>query len=202
LFVLFYSLISVMLYGQGFAVSADKMNVAYVGIDNPLTIVVEGYDCKQLVVSVDNGILEKTHDCEYNYKPETSGKHDIIVKVKTVKGLRDLGIVVYRVKAIPDPIVSLGRTGHFAQLNMLGPEVRLNDFDFEAKFIVKDFTFEVKRENEVIHSVFNEGQLYSGKVKAINERLYPGDTIIVKNIRCVGPDNVIRKISEASYILQ
>lgn len=48
LFVLFYSLMSVMLYGQGFAVSADKMNVVYIGVDNPLTIVVEGYNWSNL----------------------------------------------------------------------------------------------------------------------------------------------------------
>jgi hypothetical protein len=202
LFVLFYSLMSVMLYGQGFAVSADKMNVAYAGVDNSLMIVAEGCGCDQIIASCDNGTLKKFQNCEYIYKPETLGKHNINVKIKTVKGLKDLGTVVYRVKAIPDPIVSLGRSGHFAKLNRLGPEVRLKEFDFKAKFIVKDFTFEVKRKNEIIHSVFNEGQLYSGKVKAIIDKLYPGDIITVTNVHCVGPDNRIRKINDVSYTLE
>jgi hypothetical protein len=193
---------SVMLYGQGFAVSADKMNVVYIGVDNPLTIVAEGYKCDQLEVSCESGTILKTGNCEYNIAPVQEGAIEIEVKARTSKGLKDLGTIVYRVKPIPDPIVYLGRTGHFARLNMQGPELRLNGFDFEAKFIVKDFTFEVKRKNEIIHSIFNEGQLYSGKVKAIIERLYPGDIITVINVRCVGPDNRTRKVGNASYTLE
>lgn len=43
LLVLFYSFMSVMLYRKGFAVSAHKMNVVYVGVDNPLTNFAESY---------------------------------------------------------------------------------------------------------------------------------------------------------------
>lgn len=190
----------VMLYGQGLAVSADKMNVAYVGVDNPLTIVVEKYKCSQLIISCDENALTKTEDCGYIYHPEIAGNHNIYIKVKTREGIKELGTAVIRARLIPDPVVRLGNTGHpGSRLFRNGPVITLVDFAFDVRFVVKDFTFEVIRKNGETKSFFNEGPLYNEKIKAQIDSCVPGDKIKISNVHCVGPDQLMRTINNACY---
>ena len=88
---------------QTAAIQFDRENILYINEDNPLTIVAEGYSCKQLVITTPNGTItgENGH---YIVRPQFPDPRTIIhVKVKTRRGLRELVTYTYRVKYRPIP---------------------------------------------------------------------------------------------------
>jgi hypothetical protein len=69
---------------QVVAFAADKMNVLYVGLENPLTIVVENMDCKDVKIFTTNGkILRK--GCKLLIVPDSIGISRITVQTKKNK---------------------------------------------------------------------------------------------------------------------
>jgi hypothetical protein len=144
LFIFWGILMPVVLYGQGFAVSAEKMNVVYIGVDNPLTIVAEGYKCDQLEVSCESGTIRKTENCEYNIAPVREGAIEIEVKARTSSGVKQIGTKKFRVKLIPSPTARIaGRSSGLILAAIfkvqLGVSTFIDGFDFESRFRVARF---------------------------------------------------------------
>ena len=83
---------------QTAAIQFDHQNILYINEDNPLTIVAEGYSCKQLVITTLNGTItgENGH---YIVRPQFPDPHTVIhIKVKTRRGLTELATYTYRVR--------------------------------------------------------------------------------------------------------
>lgn len=70
------------LQAQHAVVSADKMNVLYSGIDNPVQIAVENCSCKNVVATVTNGSLTG-EGCHYIFRSNNIGKAIITGRCKT-----------------------------------------------------------------------------------------------------------------------
>lgn len=203
--IVFFSALSTKLCAQSVVVAADKMNAVYVGVDNPLSIMAKGYKCNELVVTCNNGVLETKEDCHYNLKPAKVGVFEIYVQAKVKGRLINIDSVKYRAKTIPDPIAYLGRERHYGGTSFNineGLLLKVYNFDFDAKFQVKDFTIEVLRGEKVIFSEHQQGALYSSNAKAFFGTLKPGDKLIATKIRCIGPDNTVRNIADAVLVLR
>jgi len=56
-------LLHTSLYSQTVSISPTKMNVLYLGVDNPLEIVVENHDCSEIIVKAWRGNLIKMDSC-------------------------------------------------------------------------------------------------------------------------------------------
>ena len=115
--------------GQSVAISLDKEHVAYAGVDNPLTIDAEKVNCKDLIVTTDNGKLrwDSTSD-HYIYTPSTPGKAIITVSMRSPQQVKELKQVNYRIKALPAPTMTLaGKTSGSMPRSLLsiqmGPSV-------------------------------------------------------------------------------
>ncbi len=80
------------------AVALDKMNVMYMGIENPLTIAVSGIPSNELEVRMDNGTITGSNG-KYIARVTAVGEAAIHVSSKG----KLLGSTVYRVKRLPDP---------------------------------------------------------------------------------------------------
>lgn len=63
---LFLMMITCWAFSQRAVVSADKMNVFYVGIDNPFSIAVPGYNSNDLIVTCNKGSI-KGSNSKYIY---------------------------------------------------------------------------------------------------------------------------------------
>jgi hypothetical protein len=61
------------------AISAEKMNILYVGEDNPISIAASGLSTKELSVSINEGTISKEND-HYNARLEQTG--EVIITVK------------------------------------------------------------------------------------------------------------------------
>ncbi len=87
-------------------VSADRMNIFYIGVDNPVTISRNG-DISNVKVSCSGGgcHLSVIGEGKYNVRVSTPGKANISVSAPGEQP----EIFEFRVKRFPDPVVSIGR---------------------------------------------------------------------------------------------
>jgi gliding motility-associated protein GldM len=176
----------------GAAVMLDKMNVFYIGVDNPVTIgSPTGWDKTQ--VSMTGGTI-------------TSGTSKRTVKVTAI-GTATINVTAngsttpfnFRIKRIPDPIIKVGPSagGRMQAVVFRSQQfVRadLENFDFEAKFSVTGGTvyFMNPGDRNVKQISLSSGSLASAG--EYMKTLAPGSTVIFDNIRVVGPDGQPRTI--------
>lgn len=89
--------------GQPVAIAVDKMNVLYIGVDNPITVAVPGIPSDKLLIQSDQGTINGSNG-KYVIHVTTPG--EAIIRVLTVRDGRRvlLSSQVFRVKMIPDPV--------------------------------------------------------------------------------------------------
>ncbi len=176
----------------GAAVMLDKMNVFYIGVDNPITIgSPTGWD--KTNVSMTGGTISGSGSKRV-VKVSAIGAASITV---TADGKPST--FPFRIKRIPDPIIKVGpSSGGRLQAVVFRSQqfVRadLENFDFEAKFNVTGGTvyFMNPGDRNVKQISLTSGSL--GAAGDYMKTLAPGSTVIFDNIRVVGPDGQPRTI--------
>ncbi len=90
-------------------IAAEKMNVLYIGLDNPLKISVPGFPPENVIPSASAGCALTGSRGNY-IATITPGNKEIIIKasVKTDKGSKPMGEVRFRVKNVPKPLAQFG----------------------------------------------------------------------------------------------
>jgi gliding motility-associated protein GldM len=188
------------------AVSADKMNVFYIGVDNPLSVAAAGVSSNELRVSASGGGASLSGSgSNYVCKVTTPGEAQINV---SGGGLNQS--FKFRVKRIPDPFAQLpsndktynrgGAIGNGTMKAMSSVVAVLDNFDFEAKCNIQgfDFTFVAKRQDPVTYP--NQGGSFNSNVAGAIQKSKPGDVLYFDNIkgRCPG-DAVGRELNSLVF---
>ncbi len=188
-------------------VSADKMNVFYIGVPNPISISAAGVNSNSLKVSAGGGggaSLKKVNNSQYTVtvtKPAPLGQ-ECEIRV-SADGLNKKA--KFRVKRIPDPVAKLGKSSSGAMGNgefkaQAGVLAILENFDFDAKCQISGFivTRQAKRADPVDKA--NRGPRYSGDTKALIMRAKPGDVYYFDNVKAKCPgDPAGRKINSMVF---
>jgi gliding motility-associated protein GldM len=175
-------------------VNPTKMNVFYIGVDNPIEVSAAGVRASDLNVSMSAGSLSGSGGA-YTVRVTQQGK----VTVNVASRGRSLASAEFRVKMIPDPVAEVGGK---AGGNIPAAEMRvqnglaavLKNFDFDARFDVVSYqvTYLAKREDLV--SAQCNGPYFSDQVKGFQKAMKPGDTVYFEEVRVKGPDGTVRKI--------
>lgn len=175
-------------------VSPTKMNVFYIGVDNPIEVSAAGVRGQDMNVSVSGGNISGSGG-SYVVKVSTAGKATVNV---TAKG-KQLTSKEFRVKMIPDPVAKVGgkNGGRMSAAEMRvqnGLAAILENFDFDAKFEVISYnvTFVAKRQDPV--SAVCNGAYFNSQVQSFQKDMKPGDTVYFEEIRVKGPDGTTRRI--------
>jgi len=179
------------------AVAADKMNVFYVGVDNPLSLSAAGVPSTEIRVSATGANLNKISNGKYIVKPTSIGNSVITVS----GGGLESTTFNYRVKKIPDPQIMIGtnKGGEMTAAEFrVHPGIRahLENFDFEARCNIQGFELTRLPKGDDAQSELNRGGAYAGSVKRLVNAASPGDTYYFEKIkvRCPG-DKVGRKMN-------
>ncbi len=174
---------------SGIAVSADKMNVLYIGVDNPLTITA-GVGSEKVTASFSGGgTISKVGGSKYVVKPTSPGEHNVIVNAD---GKRTP--VSFRVKYLPKPATFVGtsRGGSISAATFKaqgGLIARLEDSEFDAPYRVVSYRLGASGGAfPVYQEAANEGNRWTGSAAAIVGKATPGTSIYFDQIRAVGPD--------------
>ena len=171
----------------GAACSADKMNVFYIGVDNPVTIgSPTGWD--KTTVSMSGGTISGSGSAR-SVRVSALGKATI-----TVNADKKTTNFEFRVKKIPDPVFKVGS----GKVRMPSVEFKsqqfcraeLENFDFDLRFNIVSATVYFSGANfpNVATASIQGNQL--GSLGAFISRCGPGSVITFDNVKVQGPDGV------------
>lgn len=193
----------------GVAVSPDKMNVFYIGVDNPVTISVTGMTSDKVSASLTGGMgtIKKVNGSEYVVNVTKVGETDVAVSGVGPDGKsKQLDSKKFRIKRVPDPVAKVGPSAGgkvpAAQFKVQrGVIPVLEDFVFDIKFVVVSFemTYSAKRQ-DLITKKASSGA-FTGEMIELLNRAKPGDVFYLDEVRVKGPDGQIRKLPSIAYTL-
>lgn len=181
----------------------DRMNVFYIGVDNPIYVSAAGVASYDVRVSIDNGTLDSLGHGRYVVRVSTPGQ--VSLRVNTPTSLSRT--FLYRAKRIPDPVPILGRGANnefeafkFRQIG--GLLMMLEDFDFEARCETVRYTVTRLDKNGQRQTATNEGARYGEAAKALVGEAQSGDLYIFSDIetKCPGDTENRRLRNLACFI--
>ena len=183
-------------------VSADKMNVFYVGVDNPISVAAAGVSSNELKVSVTNGTAKNTGKGQYDIRVSTPGQ---TATVTLSGGGLTASSFPFRIKRIPSPIAYVanqmgGAVGNGTFGAQRGIEPRLDGFEFDAKCVIQGFVLKyvARRQDPIV--ITNPGGTFGGQAKDLISKAKPGDLYIFDNVKAKCPgDNAGRNINSLSF---
>ncbi|HTO15595.1 MAG TPA: gliding motility protein GldM [Edaphocola sp.] len=183
---------------SGASLQLDKMNVMYIGVDNPVTISASGYNLNDVSWKMEGANIKEVSPGKYNVRVDKANyqgaPYSIIATSKTGAKIPVLNGLI-RIKPIPPPIIKFGKLAGSG--SMTTGEIRaqqglaavLENFDFEYKYLVTGYNLVyIPRGSDMADQVTGRGNLFSNApgAKAVLERAKPGDRVIFENIRIKG----------------
>lgn len=203
--------ISTMVSSQSGTLCFDKMNVAYIGLENPLTITLpkDKNSSDSLEIICPNGKF-KYIDTQINGENKTfhyigifknPGYFQIKVKNKgNVLFVQDI-----RCKPIPDPEFKLGlsqRSGSISKkmfLSQVGVGALIDNFDFYYIYSLISYKCSII-ENGQILKVFECNQIkFSDEMKEYFKKLKSDDIVLFEDIKVKGNNGDIKSIAAVLY---
>lgn len=177
------------------AVSADNMNVLYVGLENPISISVPGVSTDNVIATISNGTLKKDRDNKYTARVNTKGDVQINVSVRNEDGsVKPFGKYTFRAKNIPGASARLGALKPAAEtkttLTTMNSLLAVPDFDIGFRnmtYKVTSYSCLIRRRNDVIGPFTINGSLVTQEIKNQISTLKKGDLVVFANIKGKGP---------------
>lgn len=186
---------------SGASIFLEKMNVMYIGVDNPLTISSGSGKRENAKVSFSAGSISSAGGDKYIAKPTTSGPATVSI---TVDG-KTFPFPI-RCKYLPDPVPVVGTmsggkmsSGQFKAMG--GVRAVLKDSEFDAPFQVISYTLAGNGAGfQQYTPVQINGTQWGGN--AVINQCKPGSTIFIDDIMVKGPDGRSRKLPSIAFQLQ
>lgn len=184
-------------------VSADAMNVFYVGLDNPVSVSATGMDDAKAACSGCTSFSRS--GAGYNAKVPASmaGKE---VTVTVTSGGKTVSSSKFRVLKVPDPQVMIGNrkpgsgisTAELAAQGAL--RANLDNFPYDAKFQVVSFDLAMMKSGKGAFTAKSNGPRFSPQMKNAFQRAGGGWLLVCRNIKVKGPDGEVRDVGSITYI--
>jgi gliding motility-associated protein GldM len=185
-------------------ISADKMNVVYRGLPNPLTVSFAGISDNNVTAS-GTGVSKAGGNGKYNLNPGSGTEVTVVANGKMADGKTVSDKKVFRIKNIPAPVGAIGGTpgyqkGAKSRLEVSSVGALLPDFLYDLNFEVTQFAFKVPGQASIVVN----GSKVDGRCKAALSRAKAGDQIVISDIktRVNGVSVAIKTAAPAIYEIQ
>ncbi|MBO6517999.1 MAG: hypothetical protein JJ975_15780, partial [Bacteroidia bacterium] len=187
-------------FNGGATISATKMNVLYIGVDNDISVGVPGVNPRDVTVTMTGGSIRRVGS---NYTAKCTergtGKAIITATARMADGsTRQVGSQEYRIKKLPRPKAYFGaiETGSLVPAPAVSLPNRIvanlgRNFVFEGldyKVVGYTFTITKRKQDPIIKRV--NGDHISNDIKRALKNVKPGDRIIIDRIRAQGPSGL------------
>lgn len=170
-------------------ISADAMNVLYIGLDNPISVSVPGYKPDQLNVTCKGCQLKKQSSGSYIATVARGREATISVSVDG----RTAGSKEFRVKQVPKPIAYFGQYAEGevskAEMNLVNfISARMDGFVFEnVKYKISKFRFLHSPKTGSTYQENGRGPQITPGMKNAMSKSSRGDVIIFTDVYVTGP---------------
>ncbi|MDP4281215.1 MAG: gliding motility protein GldM [Bacteroidota bacterium] len=177
----------------GLTISPTKMNVFYIGVDNPVDISVPGGP-ERVVPTISVGrIHQEGKSWIVSDLPKTS--KDAVINVSAVFSgkSKQMGNMTFRLKRVPDPIAKVaGKSeGNISKSLILASPFLMAEmpveFDFDLKYQVTSFTFVTDVAGDIVTTRVQGGRLTPEIVKVI-QNAKKNKRVWFEDINVKGPD--------------
>jgi len=192
------------------AISATKMNVFYIGVDNPVEVSASGISSNKMTVAMTGGggTIKKNADGTYNVRVTKPTKKGEFAYVTVSAPGIETSKKAFRVKRIPTPTVKLGRklgggisNGEFKVNRGLIPV--LEGFDFDAKCNVVGFRMVWAPKRNDPRVATNRGGRFGAETMALVNKAKPGDRYFFEDVKCKCPgDKYAREVNTLSFLIK
>jgi gliding motility-associated protein GldM len=164
-------------------ISADKMNVVYRGLPNPMTISFAGISDNHVVASAP-GMTKGSKPGQYNLNPGQGTEVTVSVTGELPDKSKVSDKKIFRIKNIPAPAGAIGgvtglQKGAKSRLEVSQITAKLDDFLYDLTFKVTQFTFKAQGQAAVIVN----GDRVNAQCKAAMARATRGDQITISDIK-------------------
>jgi gliding motility-associated protein GldM len=183
------------------AVFLEKMNVFYIGVDNPITISAAGASASDLSPSLAGGSISAAGGKPGHYIVRVTGgtKATLNVSAKLNGVSKSMGTFEFRVKRVPDPVAYVGAIKGDGVMtkaelnNQSGVFARMEGFDFDLSFRVVSFIMSMSVNGVFVEKKAN-GPGITPEMKSLFAGARPGNKVFFEQITVQGPDGSLRKI--------
>jgi gliding motility-associated protein GldM len=185
-------------------ISAEKMNVLYKGVDNPLAISVPGVPDNKVHVSANGANIRKVKNGKYvvnvtNYRGRNL---DIVVSWTLPNGAKKSDKQTFRIKNIPRPVGTINGQDGYVKLPKRNVEIgvvaaALPDFDFDVKLAVSGFDFKAPGQPTIRVA----GTRLNARAKSALRRVKKGQTVQIFNIQARLANNKSYKLKKVSPVI-
>lgn len=187
-------------------IAADKMNVVYRGVSNPMSISFAGVADNNVTASAP-GLSKAGGVGKYVMRPGGGSEVTINVSAKLPDGKMVSDKKVYRIKNIPAPQGAIAGTigstkGSKSRLEVSQVQALLQDFDFDLNLKVVQFTFKVQGQPSI--TVNGDRVSNNPACKAALARVTRGDLVTISEIKTKleGSDLILKQTSPVIYEIQ
>lgn len=175
-------------------ISADKMNVVYRGVVNPISVSFAGVADNKVVASAP-GLSSAGKPGKYNMNPGSGNEATIAVTGTLPNGDKVTDKKTFRIKGIPGPAGTIrGEQGVVkgpkSNLEVATIGAKLNDFDFEVGLDVVGFNMKIAGQPTVVVS----GNRLNAQCKQVLSRAGKGDQVTISEIKT-------KLVGAGSYLL-
>ncbi len=189
-------------------VSADKMNVFYIGVENPISVAAAGVSSNDITVSANGGGVTLTPNGRSAYIAKATQQGETTITVTDKKAGKQLGGFKFRVKRIPDPMVKLanktgGSIGTGEMKAQLGMIPVLENFDFDAKCEVQSYTLYYTKKRQDPVEVKGTGGRFDGNVLKAIQAAAIGDQYQFVDVKAKCPgDAAGRQVNSLAFTVK
>ena len=195
------------------SVSATKMNVFYMGVDNPVEVSAAGISSNDLVVSMSGsggGTIKRNSDGTYTVtvtgpptSPTQSASVNVRDKANTVSYSKE-----FRVKRIPNPVARLSDKSGGAMSNgefkaQGGVGAFLDNFDFDARCLIAGFRLVRVAPRQDPEFAVNGGPRWTPDAAQLVQKAKPGDRYFFEDVKAKCPgDKAPREINSMVFTIR
>ena len=187
-------------------ISATKMNVFYIGVDNPVDISVPGVSMDQIRAEISYGTLKRNpqddHWTVQVPKAPAQGKNQVTISVYMLENgkTKKMGETMFRLKSVPDPIAkianqtegSISKTALKYSSSIVAKMP--DDFDFDLSFHVTSFDMVYTRGETTMRETAT-GTKFTEKMLQYIDNARTGQRITFERIIARGPDGTDRHLN-------
>jgi len=181
-------------------IAADKMNVVYRGVANPMSISIPGIPNNKVTASAPG--LKAISGSKYVMNPGTGRTVKIVASGTLPDGQRISTPAEFRIKDIPRPEGTVSKQAGSIKLPRRNLEVAtisaiLDDFDFDLNLAVSGFKFKVPGQPTI--SV--NGSKLDSRAKSALNRAKRGDIVQIFDINAFITNNKSYKLKKVSPVV-
>lgn len=192
-------------------VSADAMNVFYMGVPNPVSISVPGIPSELLEPSISGAGNQLLPRPGGGYTVRLHQDHNVnenvtISAYARLEGqLRNMGEATFRVRVVPDPTPEIAgqSEGAIPRQILAGSPIipRMRDFDFQMEFRITSFSMNTTVAGDFLEYRSSSNMQTQEMINAIN-RSTRGQRFTFENIRATGDDGRERSLPPMVFRIQ